>query len=85
MSLLLFSSYTVAFIYYIAGLVVGPDVFQIVSLFVAFIFCFSLALSVCFFYCHRKFDRDLESVSSGLKRLKRLSKAFDDIIGRDDR
>ncbi|XP_056253530.1 uncharacterized protein LOC130182559 isoform X1 [Seriola aureovittata] len=32
-----------------------------------------------------KFDRDLESVSSGLKRLKYLSKAFDDIIGRDDR
>ncbi|XP_044077762.1 uncharacterized protein LOC122888012 isoform X1 [Siniperca chuatsi] len=32
-----------------------------------------------------KFDRDLESVSSGLKRLKHLSKAFDDIIGRDDR
>ncbi|KAK2828648.1 hypothetical protein Q5P01_019682 [Channa striata] len=32
-----------------------------------------------------KFDRDLESVSSGLKRLKRLSKAFDDVIGRDDR
>ncbi|XP_040907709.1 uncharacterized protein LOC121190779 [Toxotes jaculatrix] len=31
-----------------------------------------------------KFDQDLESVSSGLKRLKRLSKAFDDIIGRDD-
>uniref|UniRef100_A0A3B4XWY1 Uncharacterized LOC111666145 n=1 Tax=Seriola lalandi dorsalis TaxID=1841481 RepID=A0A3B4XWY1_SERLL len=28
-----------------------------------------------------KFDRDLESVSSGLKRLKYLSKAFDDIIG----
>ncbi|KAG7217258.1 hypothetical protein INR49_027802 [Caranx melampygus] len=32
-----------------------------------------------------KFDRDLESVSSGLRRLKHLSKAFDDIIGRDDR
>uniref|UniRef100_A0A8C4FCI7 Uncharacterized protein n=1 Tax=Dicentrarchus labrax TaxID=13489 RepID=A0A8C4FCI7_DICLA len=31
-----------------------------------------------------KFDRDLESVSSGLKRLKHLSKAFDDIIGRDN-
>ncbi|TMS14631.1 Transmembrane and immunoglobulin domain-containing protein 1 [Larimichthys crocea] len=31
-----------------------------------------------------KFDQDLESVSSGLKRLKRLSKAFDNIIGRDD-
>ncbi|XP_047462103.1 uncharacterized protein LOC125020703 isoform X2 [Mugil cephalus] len=32
-----------------------------------------------------KFDQDLESVSSGLRRLKHLSKAFDDIIGRDDR
>ncbi|KAI3373671.1 hypothetical protein L3Q82_022261 [Scortum barcoo] len=32
-----------------------------------------------------KFDRDLESVSSGLRRLKHLSKAFDDIIGRDDK
>ncbi|XP_068186551.1 transmembrane and immunoglobulin domain-containing protein 1 [Antennarius striatus] len=32
-----------------------------------------------------KFDQDLESVSSGLKRLKRLSKAFDNMIGRDDR
>uniref|UniRef100_A0A8D3ABH4 Uncharacterized protein n=2 Tax=Scophthalmus maximus TaxID=52904 RepID=A0A8D3ABH4_SCOMX len=32
-----------------------------------------------------KFDRDLESVSSGLRRLKRLSRAFDDMIGRDDR
>ncbi|XP_068600416.1 protein PIMREG-like [Brachionichthys hirsutus] len=31
-----------------------------------------------------KFDQDLESVSSGLKRLKRLSKAFDNMIGRDD-
>ncbi|KAJ8276038.1 hypothetical protein COCON_G00077900 [Conger conger] len=33
----------------------------------------------------RKFDRDLESVSSGLRKLKRLSQAFDDVIGRDDR
>ncbi|KAM7398038.1 hypothetical protein PAMA_006079 [Pampus argenteus] len=32
-----------------------------------------------------KFDQDLESVSSGLKRLKHLSKVFDGIIGRDDR
>ncbi|XP_028277558.1 uncharacterized protein pimreg [Parambassis ranga] len=32
-----------------------------------------------------KFDQDLESVSSGLRRLKRLSRAFDDIINRDDR
>uniref|UniRef100_A0A3P8UB52 PICALM interacting mitotic regulator n=1 Tax=Amphiprion percula TaxID=161767 RepID=A0A3P8UB52_AMPPE len=32
-----------------------------------------------------KFDQDLESVSSGLRRLKHLSKAFDDIIHRDDR
>ncbi|XP_013858654.1 uncharacterized protein pimreg isoform X2 [Austrofundulus limnaeus] len=32
-----------------------------------------------------KFDQDLESVSSGLRKLKRLSKAFDDLIGRDDR
>ncbi|XP_035035316.1 uncharacterized protein LOC118122600 isoform X1 [Hippoglossus stenolepis] len=30
------------------------------------------------------FDQDLESVSSGLRRLKRLSKAFDDMIGRDN-
>ncbi|XP_030217313.1 uncharacterized protein pimreg isoform X1 [Gadus morhua] len=33
----------------------------------------------------RKFDQDLESVSSGLKRLKHLSRAFDSFIGRDDR
>ncbi|XP_071754342.1 uncharacterized protein pimreg isoform X1 [Centroberyx gerrardi] len=33
----------------------------------------------------QKFDRDLESVSSGLRKLKHLSRAFDDIIGRDDR
>ncbi|CAK6953882.1 uncharacterized protein LOC121910187 [Scomber scombrus] len=32
-----------------------------------------------------KFDQDLESVSSGLKRLKHLSKALDGIIGRDNR
>lgn len=31
-----------------------------------------------------KFDQDLESVSSGLRRLKHLSKAFDNLIGRDD-
>ncbi|XP_026184427.1 uncharacterized protein pimreg isoform X2 [Mastacembelus armatus] len=30
-----------------------------------------------------KFDQDLDSVSSGLKRLKGLSRAFDDFIGRD--
>ncbi|XP_061755400.1 uncharacterized protein LOC133552093 isoform X1 [Nerophis ophidion] len=32
-----------------------------------------------------KFDRDLESVSSGLRRLKHLSRAFDDLIGRDEK
>ncbi|XP_030009136.1 uncharacterized protein pimreg [Sphaeramia orbicularis] len=32
-----------------------------------------------------KFDKDLESVSSGLRKLKHLSKAFDELIGRDDR
>ncbi|XP_072302239.1 uncharacterized protein [Eucyclogobius newberryi] len=32
-----------------------------------------------------KFDKDLESVSSGLSRLKHLSRAFDEFIGRDDR
>ncbi|XP_077361674.1 LOW QUALITY PROTEIN: protein PIMREG [Festucalex cinctus] len=32
-----------------------------------------------------KFDQDLESVSSGLSRLKRLSRAFDEFIGRDDK
>ncbi|XP_047235253.1 uncharacterized protein LOC124876476 isoform X1 [Girardinichthys multiradiatus] len=31
------------------------------------------------------FDKDLESVSSGIRRLKYLSKAFDDIIRREDR
>ncbi|CAB1333336.1 unnamed protein product, partial [Coregonus sp. 'balchen'] len=31
------------------------------------------------------FGRDLESVSSGLRKLKRLSHAFDDVIERDDR
>lgn len=33
----------------------------------------------------QKFDQDLESVSSGLRKLKRLSRAFDDIIRREDR
>lgn len=32
-----------------------------------------------------RFDQDLESVSSGLRRLKHLSKAFDSLISRDDR
>ncbi|KAM6912016.1 uncharacterized protein pimreg isoform 2-T4 [Lycodopsis pacificus] len=32
----------------------------------------------------RKFDSDLDSVSSGIRRLKHLSKAFDNIIGRDN-
>lgn len=32
-----------------------------------------------------KFDKDLESVSSGLRRLKHLSRAFDELIGRDDK
>ncbi|XP_061606777.1 uncharacterized protein LOC133466786 isoform X2 [Phyllopteryx taeniolatus] len=32
-----------------------------------------------------KFDQDLESVSSGLRRLKRLSRAFDELIGRDEK
>lgn len=32
-----------------------------------------------------KFDKDLESVSSGIRRLKHLSKAFDDIIRREER
>ncbi|XP_060910879.1 uncharacterized protein LOC132987907 isoform X1 [Labrus mixtus] len=32
-----------------------------------------------------KFDQDLDSVSSGLRRLKHLSKAFDNLIGRDER
>uniref|UniRef100_A0A3Q3FJM2 Uncharacterized LOC109998230 n=1 Tax=Labrus bergylta TaxID=56723 RepID=A0A3Q3FJM2_9LABR len=32
-----------------------------------------------------KFDQDLDSVSSGLSRLKHLSKAFDNLIGRDER
>ncbi|XP_008330942.1 uncharacterized protein LOC103395129 isoform X1 [Cynoglossus semilaevis] len=32
-----------------------------------------------------RFDKDLESVSSGLRRLKHLSKAFDEMIGKDDR
>ncbi|XP_076024719.1 uncharacterized protein pimreg isoform X2 [Genypterus blacodes] len=33
----------------------------------------------------QKFDRDLDSVSSGLSKLKHLSRAFDSLIGRDDR
>ncbi|XP_074528708.1 protein PIMREG isoform X2 [Halichoeres trimaculatus] len=32
-----------------------------------------------------KFDQDLESVSTGLRRLKHLSKAFDSLISRDDK
>ncbi|XP_037324425.1 protein PIMREG-like isoform X1 [Pungitius pungitius] len=32
----------------------------------------------------KRFDSDLESVSSGIRRLKHLSKAFDNIIGRDN-
>ncbi|CAL9685497.1 unnamed protein product [Knipowitschia caucasica] len=32
-----------------------------------------------------KFDKDLDTVSSGLRRLKHLSRAFDELIGRDDR
>ncbi|KAF5896404.1 Transmembrane and immunoglobulin domain-containing protein 1, partial [Clarias magur] len=33
----------------------------------------------------RQFDQDLDSVSKGLKKLKRLSRAFDEVIGRDER
>ncbi|XP_051960754.1 uncharacterized protein LOC127628106 isoform X1 [Xyrauchen texanus] len=33
----------------------------------------------------RQFDEDLDCVSKGLRRLKRLSQAFDDAIGSDDR
>ncbi|XP_048839556.1 uncharacterized protein LOC125712958 [Brienomyrus brachyistius] len=33
----------------------------------------------------RQFDMDLESVSAGLRRLKNLSLALDDVIGRDER
>ncbi|KAM9450243.1 uncharacterized protein pimreg isoform 2-T2 [Clarias gariepinus] len=33
----------------------------------------------------RQFDQDLDSVSKGLKKLKRLSLAFDEVIGRDER
>lgn len=43
------------------------------------------AWSSFFFMWKRKFDQDLESVSSGLRRLKHLSKVFDDLIGRDNR
>ncbi|XP_026874410.1 uncharacterized protein LOC113582684 isoform X2 [Electrophorus electricus] len=32
----------------------------------------------------RQFDQDLDCVAKGLRKLKRLSHAFDDIIGRDD-
>lgn len=32
----------------------------------------------------KRFDSDLESVSSGIRRLKHLSKAFDNIVGRDN-
>lgn len=42
-------------------------------------------LAFLFASCYRKFDQDLESVSSGLRRLKHLSKAFDSLISRDDR
>ncbi|XP_073680987.1 protein PIMREG-like isoform X1 [Garra rufa] len=33
----------------------------------------------------RQFDEDLDCVSKGLRRLKRLSQDFDDVIGKDDR
>jgi len=33
----------------------------------------------------RQFDEDLDCVSKGLGRLKRLSQAFDDAIWKDDR
>ncbi|TSL04421.1 Transmembrane and immunoglobulin domain-containing protein 1 [Bagarius yarrelli] len=33
----------------------------------------------------RQFDQDLDSVSKGLRKLKRLSRAFDEVIGRDER
>ncbi|XP_076835697.1 uncharacterized protein pimreg isoform X2 [Brachyhypopomus gauderio] len=33
----------------------------------------------------RQFDQDLDCVAKGLRKLKSLSQAFDDIIGRDDR
>nr|XP_054586869.1 uncharacterized protein LOC107387002 isoform X2 [Nothobranchius furzeri] len=32
-----------------------------------------------------KFDQDLDSVASGIRRLKYLSKAFDHLIGKDDK
>ncbi|XP_016380474.1 uncharacterized protein pimreg isoform X4 [Sinocyclocheilus rhinocerous] len=35
--------------------------------------------------CRRQFDEDLDCVSKGLQRLKRLSQAFDDAFGKDDR
>ncbi|XP_060792401.1 uncharacterized protein LOC132895636 isoform X2 [Neoarius graeffei] len=34
---------------------------------------------------HRQFDQDLDGVSKGLRKLKRLSQAFDEVIGRDER
>lgn len=48
-------------------------------------FCGLLCSECLFLCCNRKFDQDLDSVSSGLRRLKHLSRAFDDLIGRDDR
>ncbi|MCJ8740610.1 hypothetical protein PDJAM_G00060860 [Pangasius djambal] len=33
----------------------------------------------------RQFDQDVDSVSKGLRKLKRLSQAFDEVIGRDER
>ncbi|XP_017348750.1 uncharacterized protein LOC108279209 [Ictalurus punctatus] len=33
----------------------------------------------------RQFDQELDSVSKGLRKLKRLSQAFDEVIGRDER
>ncbi|KAI4877820.1 hypothetical protein NFI96_016323, partial [Prochilodus magdalenae] len=33
----------------------------------------------------RKFDQDLDCVSKGLRRLRSISQAFDDVISRDDR
>lgn len=55
-------------------------------------FFFSLCVSNLFYWVFvlllttfRKFDEDLESVSRGIRRLKHLSKAFDEIIKREDR
>lgn len=45
---------------------------------------FACFISECLLLCcNRKFDEDLNSVSSGIRRLKHLSKAFENIIGRD--